>query len=248
MDILDAFKTFVDTDTLFYHPDTVTVTPAWYTGVFLHVLPQRYCCEPNSTAMSSVKQITGRRHADKPKAKAYGHWINQWDIHKYCPTCRKAGTARGKLQADPCMLGDPCPVCDTVTVDQIDMIANRHKYKKKGKHRSQTNRPDLSAELDTEVESEVSISAEREATHLELSPDHTTQPEPAQDNPGAQGFHGKEPSNVQNVALNPMSHSTPATTLVPATSWRGGLQMEISNVRQEIGQAINAYYQGMRQS
>ena len=33
---------------------------------------------------------------------------------------------------------------------------------------------------------------------------------------------------------------------IPATPWRAGLQQEICNVRQEIGQEMNAQYQDMR--
>ena len=116
--------------------DTVSVTPAWYSGVYFHFPHPPYC---HTVTMSSVKQITARKHADKPKARSYGHWINSWDVHNYCPTCRESGTARGKLPPDPCMLGDPCPFCETFTADQMDKIA---KYQKKSKDRSQTHRPD----------------------------------------------------------------------------------------------------------
>ena len=93
------------------------------------------------------------------------------------------------------MTGYSCPVCNSFTTEQQDKIANRCKYQKTGKERVSTHRPDLSAELDMEIESEISISAEKEATLLDLSPEWA-QPEP---NPVAQGFQGKQPPTVQNV-------------------------------------------------
>ena len=93
--------------------------PDWCTGVFL---------SPNSV-MSSVKNITSsaRRHADKPKARGCGHWINGWDVHRYCPSCRENNSVKGKLPADPCMNGDPCQICETFSADQLDKIASRRK-------------------------------------------------------------------------------------------------------------------------
>ena len=151
--------------------------------------------------MSSIKNITARKHADKPKARSCGHWINSWDVHNYCPTCREKGLAKGKLPAEPCVLGDLCPVCETFSTEQMEKIATRRKYVKKPKDSS--HRPDLSADLETEAESEVYISAAQEASLLELSQEHDTPA--AQAHPVDQSFQGREPPNVQNVALQ--SHS-----------------------------------------
>ena len=110
--------------------------PDWYTSL---LLPQ---------TMSSVKNITSssRRHADKPKARGCGLWINAWDVHHYCPSCRESNSARGKLPADPCMSGDPCQICETFSAEKLDKIASRRKYIRKPRD---THRPDLSADLKT---------------------------------------------------------------------------------------------------
>ena len=101
------------------------------------------------------------------------------------------------------MLGHPCPICEFFSAEQHDKIANRRKYQKKTKDRSSIHRPDLSAELDT-AKSEVSISAEREATLLDLSTEAQAQPEPRQE-AVAQNIQGRDPTDVQNVILNPLS-------------------------------------------
>ena len=240
------------TQTLGYHykqTDNLVFNPAWYSGsfhsnsrspTFLHT-----CVELTDTAykMSSVKQIT-RRHSDKPKAKACGHFINPFDSHVYCPSCRESGTVRAKQQGDPCMLGQPCPICQSFSQEQLDKIANRRKYQKKS--RPSTHRPDLSGDLET-AESDISISAEKEATLLDLSEEAQPQAEHTQEPlVQTQAFQGREPPVMLNVAKNPISHSTPivATTAVPATPWRVGLQMEMQSVRQEI----SSHYVDMRQS
>ena len=53
--------------------DTV-FTPAWYSGV-CYFFPYSSHCQSISI-MASVKQITAKKHGDKPKAKSCGHWIN----------------------------------------------------------------------------------------------------------------------------------------------------------------------------
>ena len=107
-------------------PDLTNPLPGWYTGL---VYPKH----PN---MSSVKNITSgqsRRHADKPKARACGHWINGFDVHNYCPSCRENNTLKSKYPANPCMLGEPCGVCETFSADQLDKISSRRKYVRKSK-------------------------------------------------------------------------------------------------------------------
>ena len=90
------YYNFVDTTQKF------SVLPAWYTGISYF----------NCLNMSSVKNITSssRRHADKSKARRCGHWINAFDVHNYCPSCRENNTAKGKLPSDPCMKGEPCQI------------------------------------------------------------------------------------------------------------------------------------------
>ena len=73
--------------------------------------------------------------------------------------------------------------------------------------------PDMSADLDSEAESKVSVSVEQEATLLELCPKHAAQAAQTQDNSANLTFHGKEPPKVQN-ALHSMAQFTP-TTAVP---------------------------------
>ena len=46
---------------------------------------------------------------------------------------------------------------------------------------------------------------------------------------------------MQNIALNPLTQSTPiATATMPATPWSVGIQHEMLTVKQQIGQAINS--------
>ena len=110
-----------------YNLDTVVFCPVWYTGGFQNFQLSflQFCAKCYTDCkMSSVKAITtSRKHADKPKAKACGHWINPWDSHAYCPTCRESGNARGKLPGDPCMQGHPCQICESFSADQKDKIA-----------------------------------------------------------------------------------------------------------------------------
>ena len=190
--------------------------------------------------MSSVKNITSssRRHADKPKARGCGHWINGWDVHHYCPSCRENNSAKGKLPADPCMNGDPCQICKTFSADQLDKIASRRKCVRKPKD---PHRPDLSADLETGSYTDMPISAAQEASLLEISHENvknlTLEPHPEDQ----ETFQGREPPVVQNVVLQPQAMSTPATvTAVPATPWRTGLQQEISNVSQRMDARYNA--------
>ena len=62
--------------------------------------------------------------------------------------------------------------------------------------------------------------------------------------PVDQPFQGREPPNVQNVALYPTAESTLATAAIPATPWRAGLQQEITHVKQQMSQTMDAQYQG----
>ena len=163
--------------------DLLKLPPEWYTGV-------NYL---KSVTMSSVKNITAssRRHADKPKARGCGHWINGFDVHNYCPICRENNTPRGKYPPDPCMTGEPCAVCETFSADQLDKISTRRKYVRKSRD---PHRPDLSAELDTGSEPDIQISAAQEATLLEMSQEQVEDNQ----NPVDQSFQGKEPPAVHN--------------------------------------------------
>ena len=66
---------------------------------------------------------------DKPRAQKCRHFCFSFDLHNYCPTCRKAGKGD-----DPCVTFEtPCQVCTSFSGEQLKKIQNRKRYLKKQK-------------------------------------------------------------------------------------------------------------------
>ena len=85
--------------------------------------------------MASVKQITRSSREDKQKFKALGcgHFRFEFDTHAYCPTCREKKRFSDKVPPDPCVLSEPCPLCDGFSDVQKHKIKHRRRYLRKDK-------------------------------------------------------------------------------------------------------------------
>lgn len=57
-----------------------------------------------------------------------GHPIARGDEHAFCATCRESG-----IGDDPCSLQEPCPICDIMPEEIKRSLAERQRYKRKGR-------------------------------------------------------------------------------------------------------------------
>ena len=79
---------------------------------------------------------------DKPCAAKCNQFCHSFDVHNYCPACRKAGKGD-----DPCVtLMSPCEIYTSFTEEQHTKITHRKRYIKRGDKKTDKS-DDLDAEL-----------------------------------------------------------------------------------------------------
>ena len=105
---------------------------------------------------------------DKPKAQKCRHFCFSFDLHNYCPTCRKAGKGD-----DPCVTFEmSCDICASFTDDQMRKIQHRKHYLKKQKAETSTkdDKLDLLGEGDGDSFTGSNADLESAADNLFTSP------------------------------------------------------------------------------
>ena len=173
---------------------------------------QLYC-----TSFIAFKISLHQANKDKLRAQKCRHFCFSFDLHNYCPTCRKAGKGD-----DPCVIFEtPCQICTSFTDEQLKKIQHRKRYLKKQKPETSSKDDELDILGEGDGDSFTGSNADLESAADNL---FTSPPSP-------------QPLAFTSLALKTPAKSVPPT---PSTALQNKIQ---KNIEKSLGDSLNIHLQ-----